>query len=319
MDFGDSPEEAAFRLRLRAWLRDNNPGLPASSTDDEYWAGQAAWHQLALRRRILRHVLAARRSAARACPPSTRSSSTRSWPRPGPRRGRASATWCRGSSSTASDEIRRRFLPGIVNGRDRWCQGFSEPDAGSDLASLRTRADRDGDEYVLTGHKVWTSYSDDADWCLVLARTDHDVAQAPGASRPSPSPCTSPASSSGRCRMINGITKEFGEVLFDGARVPAANMIGEPGEGWPLAMTVVSHEREPGELGYVARYAKQVVNDLRRRVQARPPAGSAPSRSASLGWAIVEVGDAPPPRLAAGCPTGSTASPTVPRARSTSC
>ena len=58
--------------------------------------------------------------------------------------------------------------------------------------------------------------------------------------------------------MINGITKEFGEVIFDGARVPAANMIGEPGEGWPLAMTVVSHEREPGELGYVARYSKLV-------------------------------------------------------------
>ena len=79
--------------------------------------------------------------------------------------------------------------------------------------------------------------------------------------------------------MINGVTKEFGEVLFDGARVPAANMIGEPGEGWRLAMTVVSHEREPGELGYVARYSK-VVNELAGRC-GPTPGGSVRSRSTS--------------------------------------
>ena len=144
-----------------------------------------------------------------------------------------------------NDDIQQRFLPGIVNGRERWCQGFSEPDAGSDLASLRTRADRDGDEYV--HHRP-----QGLDELLRRRR----LVPGPGphrprrrrstrASPPSPSRCTSPASSSARCRMINGITREFGEVLFDGARVPAANMIGEPGDGWRLAMTVVSHEREP--------------------------------------------------------------------------
>ena len=179
-----------------------------------------------------------------------------------------------------NEDIRRRFLPGLVSGRERWCQGFSEPDAGSDLASLRTRAVRDGDEYVITGHKVWTSYSDAADWCLVLARTDPDVAQAPRASRPSSCPMRQPGIEQRPLRMINGITREFGEVLFDGARVDAANMVGEPGEGWRLAMTVVSHEREPGELGYVARYGK-LVNELVARRRAGPVRGSGPSRGAT--------------------------------------
>ena len=88
-------------------------------------------------------------------------------------------------------------------------------------------------------------------------------------------------------RMINGITKEFGEVVFDGARVPAANMIGEPGEGWRLAMTIVSHEREPSELGYVARYSK-VVNELTRQVR-NNAAGFGQDQRRELGWAIVEV------------------------------
>jgi alkylation response protein AidB-like acyl-CoA dehydrogenase len=88
-------------------------------------------------------------------------------------------------------------------------------------------------------------------------------------------------------RMINGITKEFGEVLFDGARVPAANMIGGPGEGWPLAMTVVSHEREPGELGFVGRYRK-TVKELTTRVK-EDPSRYGPEQVRELGWAIVET------------------------------
>jgi len=285
MDFADSPAEAEFRERLRTWLAENNPGLPASSTDDAYWAGQAAWHQslynagffgLSWPAEIGGHglpsvydVILDEELAAAGTPP-----------RP------SLGYLVQGILEHGSGDIQRRFLPGIVNGRDRWCQGFSEPDAGSDLASLRTRADRDGDDFVITGHKVWTSYSDDADWCLLLARTDHDVPKHKGISAFAV-PMRQPGIEQRPLKMINGITKEFGEVTFDGARVPAINMIGEPGEGWPLAMTVVSHEREPGELGYVARYRK-AVKDLAAKVTAASDAFSL-EQVRALGWAIVET------------------------------
>jgi alkylation response protein AidB-like acyl-CoA dehydrogenase len=285
MDFGDSPEEAAFRLRLRAWLADNNPGLPPSSTADDYWAGQAAWHQklydagffgLSWPTAVGGHelpsvydVILDEELIEAAAPP------------------RPSVGYLvQGILEHGSAEVQQRFLPRLVSGRDRWCQGFSEPDAGSDLASLRTKAVLDGSEYVITGHKVWTSYSDAADWCLVLARTDPDVPKHRGISAFAV-PMHQPAITQRPLKMINGITREFGEVIFDGARVDAANMIGAPGEGWRLAMTVVSHEREPGELGYVARYGK-LVNELVHQVEAAPGTFDAEQRR-DLAWAIVEA------------------------------
>jgi alkylation response protein AidB-like acyl-CoA dehydrogenase len=285
VDFGDAPDEAAFRARLRAWLRDNNPGLPASSTSDDYWHGAAAWHQalfdngffaMSWPKAIGGHdlptvyeVILDEELALAAAPP-----------RP------SLGYLVKGFLEHGNDDIQARFLPGIVNGRERWCQGFSEPDAGSDLASLRTRAELDGDHYVITGHKVWTSYSDVADWCLVLARTDHDVPKHKGISAFVVS-MHQPGIEQRPLKMINGITSEFGEVLFDGVRVPAADMVGNPGDGWRLAMTVVSHEREPGELGYVARYSK-VVNQLAARVRDDPDRyGSEQVRD--LGWAMVEA------------------------------
>ena len=284
MDFDDSAEEAAFRARIRAWLADANPGLPASSTDDEYWARQAEWHcdlfdagffALTWPKRYGGHelspvyeVIVDEELAAAGAPPKP-----------------SLGYLIQGLTRHGSEEICDRFLPGLISGRDRWCQGFSEPDAGSDLASLRTRAVRDGDEYVIDGHKVWTSYSDVAEWCLLLARTDPDVPKHKGISAFAV-PMHQPGIEQRPLKMINGVTSEFGQVLFDGARVPAANMIGEPGEGWRLAMTVVSHEREPAELGYVARYSK-LVKELEAAVRAQPDRFR-PDQVETLGRAYVE-------------------------------
>jgi len=259
--------------------------LPASSTEDEYWARQAEWHTalydagffgLSWPARFGGHelptvfdVILDEEIAAAGAPP-----------RP------SLGYLVQGISTHGSEAIKDNFLPGLISGRDRWCQGFSEPDAGSDLASLRTTAVRDGDEYVINGHKIWTSYSDVADWCFLLARTDPDVAKHKGLSA-----FAVPMHQRGivqrPLRMISGITTEFGQVLFDNARVPAENMIGEPGEGWRVAMTIVSHEREPGELGYVARYAK-TVKELEHTLRADPDSFRSDQRDA-VAWAYVQT------------------------------
>jgi len=285
MDFGDSSAEAAFRLRLREWLRTNTPKLPASSTDDAYWEAQAAWHR-SLYDAGFFGVSFPKEIGGQGLPTVYEAIVDDELAEAGAPARPSLGYLVHGILKHGSDDTKRRFLPGIVNGRDRWCQGFSEPDAGSDLAALRTRAERDGDDYVITGRKIWTSYSDDAEWCLLLARTDPSVPKHRGISAFA-FPMRQPGVEQRPLRMINGLMKEFGEVLFDDARVPAANMIGQPGDGWSLAMTVVSSEREPGEIGFVARY-KKLVKELTRRVRAeRSKFGFEQLRD--LGWAIVEA------------------------------
>jgi alkylation response protein AidB-like acyl-CoA dehydrogenase len=285
MDFRDTPEEAAFRARLRAWIAEHNPGLPASSTDDEYWTRQAEWHTTLFDAGFFGLTWPARFGGHEL--PSVfdvilddELADAGAPPRP------SLGYLVQGITTHASDAIQQRFLPGLISGRERWCQGFSEPDAGSDLAALRTTATRDGDDYVIRGHKIWTSYSDVADLCFLLARTDPDAPKHKGLTAFAV-PMHQPGIEQRPLRMINGITKEFGQVVFDEARVPAANMIGKPGEGWRIAMTIVSHEREPGEIGYVARYVK-TVKDLEAAVRSDPAAFRDDQREA-IAWAYVQA------------------------------
>jgi alkylation response protein AidB-like acyl-CoA dehydrogenase len=276
LDFRDSPEEAAFRERLRAWLSVHGKEFPTHG--DEYWARAGDWHR-ALYEGGFFGLSWPAAYGGQDLPPVYDVILDEELTRAGAPARPSLGYLVTGLGRHGGEELCRRFLPGMINGSERWCQGFSEPGAGSDLASLTTTAVRDGDNYIINGHKIWTSYSDSADWCLVLARTDPEAKRHRGISafiismhqdgieqRP--------------LKMISGVTKEFGQVGFENATVPADQMVGAPGEGWALAMTVVGHEREPSTLGFAARYGK-TVRQLAARVD-----GPLPDE---LAWAAVET------------------------------
>jgi len=140
-----------------------------------------------------------------------------------------------------TEEQRQRFLPPIARCEEFWCQGFSEPNAGSDLANLQTRAVRDGDDFIINGQKIWTSEGHRADWMILLARTDPDAPKHKGITyflvdMKSPGITIRPL-----VNMMN--THHFNEVFFEDVRVPAKNVVGEVNRGWYVATTTLDFER----------------------------------------------------------------------------
>jgi alkylation response protein AidB-like acyl-CoA dehydrogenase len=155
-------------------------------------------------------------------------------------------------------EQQERFLPPIRQVTELWCQGYSEPGAGSDLANVATKATLDGDEWVITGQKVWTSLAHVADWCFVLARTEPGSRRGAGLSY-----LLVPMRQSGvTVRPITQLTgtSEFNEVFFDGARTAAANVVGAPGDGWRIAQATLAIERGAAMLGQQVGFRRELAD-----------------------------------------------------------
>ena len=156
-------------------------------------------------------------------------------------------------------EQKERYLPPILRGEEVWCQGFSEPDAGSDLASLRTRAVRDGGDYVVTGSKIWTSHAEVADFCELLVRTGGDGHR--GISWLI-MPMDVPGISIRPLRTMEGST-EFAELFLDEVRVPVANRVGDENDGWRVTMVTLSFERGTAFVGELLESVR-LLGEVRR-------------------------------------------------------
>ena len=276
MDFRDSPAEAAFRDEVRTWLAENLTSEFAPLTGgrgvdrDAYWdlaltwerkLGEAGWIGL-------------------------------SWPKAYGGRGASFAEQVIFSTEYAkadapirigffgegllgptlvdygTEEQKRRFLPPILSATELWCQGYSEPNAGSDLASVQTRGVLDGDVWVINGQKVWTTFAHHADWCFVVTRTNPAAPPHQGISYLLV-PMDQPGVTVRPLRQPTG-TSEFNEVFFDDARTPADMVVGEVNGGWKVAMATLGFERGTAFLGQQIAFERELwqLVDVARKVGA---------------------------------------------------
>ncbi|MDQ3916037.1 MAG: acyl-CoA dehydrogenase [Actinomycetota bacterium] len=260
MDFRDTPSEAAFRAELRAWMDANLPDDwahrgPSSGRGDEETA--RAWARKLFEGGYAGLTWPQEYGGAGA--PYTHQAIFLE------EVARAEAPEHIGIIGLGmagptiivhgTEEQKARYLHKILSGEEVWCQGFSEPGSGSDLASLRTRAERDGDDFVVNGQKVWSSFAHIADHCIVMVRTDPSAPKHGGityllADMHAPGIEVRPL------RQITG-DPEFNEIFFTDVRVPAANVLGEVDGGWAVAMTTLMHER--GTLGFALTARLEVL------------------------------------------------------------
>jgi acyl-CoA dehydrogenase len=164
-----------------------------------------------------------------------------------------------------SEELKKQHLPPIVRGEIRWCQGYSEPGAGSDLASLQTKAVREGDVYVINGSKIWTSYAEKADWMFILVRTDPHARKQNGITFLLMDMAT-PGVTVRPIRLISGASP-FCETFLTGVRVPVTNIVGHENQGWAIARALLAHERTMiGDIFKVSDDAEKLVAAAREHL-----------------------------------------------------
>jgi alkylation response protein AidB-like acyl-CoA dehydrogenase len=268
MDFRDTPDEAAFREELRAWLSENipegwgHPGYqePEGKARLEWYRGWSrklyeggfiglTWPKLygGYEQPITHQVIALEEFARSGAPEHMNVIGV----------GMAGPTIL----AHGSEEQKERFVKRILTCEDIWCQGFSEPGSGSDLASLSTRAVRDGGEWVINGQKVWSSFAHAADFCILVTRTDPDAPRHQGLTyflldMKLPGVEVRPL------RQITG-DSEFNEIFFSDVRVPDSAVVGGEGNGWNVAITTLMNER--ASLGVALTVRMEVA--LRRLVE----------------------------------------------------
>jgi alkylation response protein AidB-like acyl-CoA dehydrogenase len=279
VDFNDTPEEAAFRAQLRQWLIDNLPDdwvtrPPGGYQWDEHeartWSKKlydAGYVGLTWPKEYggggAPHTFQGifLEETGRIAAPSHIG---------GIGLGMAGPTII----AWGSDEQKKRYLAPLLSGEEVWCQGFSEPGSGSDMGAAKTRAVLDGDEWVVNGQKVWSSWAHIADWCILVVRTDPDAEKHRGLSFLLVDMHT-PGVEVRPLKQITG-DPEFNEVFFTDVRVPRDSMLGQPGEGWNVAMTTLLHER--GTLGFALTAGlEQALTRLVQFAKLRGPDGSRPA------------------------------------------
>ncbi|HTR88516.1 MAG TPA: acyl-CoA dehydrogenase family protein [Solirubrobacteraceae bacterium] len=268
MDLTFSDQETAFREQLRAWLTQNDPGPEPEADEDARYE-----HRRHFQRRLAEAGWAAvhwpEQYGGRAATLTESAIFFEELGRSGAPlpanvlglllAGPTIMTW-------GTDEQKHRHLAPILTAEEIWCQGFSEPDAGSDLASLKTRAVKDGDEWLITGQKVWTSGAQYSKWCMLLARTDTHAPKHKGLTYF----LMDMHQEAVQIRPLRQITgePEFNELFLDAARVPHANVLGGVANGWKVALTTLMNERA-GLAFFLQVRLRQLLDRLLAQASAR--------------------------------------------------